>query len=86
MEEIKCFDLIYLKENLSLTSLMKGLTGTVIYIYKPNKLFEVEFICAEGNTIASLILEKNQIKKLNENDIQVLNKRTLFLRNDEQLF
>lgn len=78
MEQIKLYDLVFLKEDLTKPSLMKGTIGTVIYIYKPDKLFEVDFISKEGESIASVVLENNQIIKLADDKISLINELTLF--------
>lgn len=78
MPEIKLFDIVYLKEEIQNPPLMKGITGTVIYIYKPNKLFEVEFIAKSGETIASIVLEHNQINKLKESELTLIEELNLF--------
>ena len=78
MEQIKLYDLVFLKEDLPKPSLMKGIIGTVIYIYKPDKLFEVDFISKEGESIASVVLENNQILKLDDDKKSLINELTIF--------
>lgn len=78
MEQINLFDLVYLREDISKPPLMKGLAGTVIYIYKQNRLFEVDFISKQGESIASVVLEHHQIAKLEDEKIKSVNEVTLF--------
>lgn len=78
MEQIKLFDLVYLREDVSKPPLTKGLAGTVIYIYKQNRLYEVDFISKQGESIASVVLENNQLAKLEEEKTKSINEVTLF--------
>ncbi len=78
MGEIKLFDLISLREDIQNPPIVKGMVGTVIHIYKPNKLFEIEFIAKNGETFASIILERNQVKKIKESELNLVEEMTLF--------
>lgn len=66
MKEINLFDVVFLKENLSGINLPSGTVGTVIYVYKPKKVFEVDFINKEGFSIASVTVERSQIDLIEE--------------------
>jgi len=78
MEQIKLYDLVFLKEDLTKPPLIKGLIGTIIYVYRPDRLFEVDFISKEGESVASVVLENNQILKLTDDKISLINELTLF--------
>lgn len=78
MEQINLFDLVYLREDISTPPLMKGLVGTVIYVYKQNRLYEVDFISKQGESIASVVLETYQIAKLDLKKLKPANEITLF--------
>jgi|UniRef100_A0A832G7G0 hypothetical protein len=78
MKEIKLFDLVSLKENVANPPLFKGMIGTVIHIYKPNRLYEVEFITKEGESFISVVLENFQLVSLEEFDMKSINEITFF--------
>lgn len=67
---MKIFDLVYLTEDIATPPLRKGTAGTIVHIYKPDRLFEVEFLNADGDTIGLITVEKNQVSKLNANEIR----------------
>lgn len=79
MEQFSLYDIVCLKEDISNHPLQKGTVGTIIYIYKPNRLFEVDFISKEGISLASVVLESNQLLKLDENKVSTINGVTTFL-------
>jgi hypothetical protein len=66
---MELFDMVYLREDISSPPLRKGMAGTIIHIYKPDRLFEVEFLNSRGDTIAVITAEKIQISLLNEQEI-----------------
>jgi hypothetical protein len=78
MAQFNLYDIVCLKENLLNPPLQKGLVGTIIYIYKPDRLFEVDFISKEGESLASVVLEDNQILKFSEDKISTINEVTTF--------
>ena len=78
MEQINLYDLVYLREDISKPPLIRGMVGTVIYIYKQNRLYEVDFISKQGESFASVVLENNQLAKLQEEKIKSVNEVTLF--------
>ena len=59
-------DLVALLIDLPATDLVRGDVGTVAMIHGDQKGFEVEFVNAEGKTIAVETLSQNQIKKINQ--------------------
>jgi hypothetical protein len=78
MEQFNLYDIVCLKEDIANPSLSKGTVGTIIYAYKPNRLFEVDFISKEGESLASVVLENNQILKLEEEKFSLINEITTF--------
>ncbi len=46
-----------------------GDTGTVVHCYKGGTAFEVEFVTAEGKTIAVLTLTTSDIRPMREKEI-----------------
>ena len=48
---------------------MKGDVGTVVHIYSNEKAYEVEFVTAEGETIAMLTHEENDIRSKKNKEI-----------------
>lgn len=78
MEQFKLYDIICLKEDIANPPLLKGTVGTIIYVYKQNRLFEVDFISKEGESLASIVLENNQILKLEEEKFSLINEITTF--------
>lgn len=78
MEQFKLYDIVCLKEDIANPPLLKGTVGTIIYVYKQNRLFEVDFISKEGESLASVVLENNQILKLEEEKFSLINEITTF--------
>lgn len=78
MEQFKLYDIVCLKEDIANPPLLKGTVGTIIYVYKPNRLFEVDFISKEGESLASVVLENNQILKVERDKISAINETTTF--------
>ena len=78
MEQFNLYDIVCLKEDISNPPLQKGTAGTIIYVYKPNKLFEIDFVSKEGETLASVVLENNQLLKINEDKINTIKEVTIF--------
>ena len=78
MEQFNLYDIVCLKEDISKPPLQKGTAGTIIYIYKSNKLFEIDFVSKEGETLASVVLENNQLLKIDEDKINTIKEVTIF--------
>jgi hypothetical protein len=62
-------DLIVLLHDNDLHGLKAGDVGTVVHCYKDEKGFEVEFVTAEGKTIAILTLTRAEIRPFEESEI-----------------
>lgn len=50
-------------------NLKKGERGTVVEIYKAGEAYEVEFINAEGKTVALLTLDSSEVRNIKKNDM-----------------
>jgi hypothetical protein len=55
-------DLVALTRNIESHRLQSGDVGTVVHCYENNSAYEVEFVTAEGTTIAVLTLASVDIK------------------------
>ena len=62
-------DLVVLTRDYEDYGLKSGDVGTVIHCYKDQKAFEVEFITAEGKTIAVLTLTRVDIRPFEQSEI-----------------
>lgn len=60
---IKELSVIALMENIPSHKLEAGDVGTVVFIHKDEKFFEVEFLTNDGKTIAVLTLKDSQIRE-----------------------
>lgn len=56
------FDLAALKEDLPPKGLMAGDVGTVVFVYDHGQAYEVEFVAADGRTLAVETLRADQIE------------------------
>ncbi|MFO7737627.1 MAG: DUF4926 domain-containing protein [Desulfatiglandaceae bacterium] len=65
---IEELDMVALTRNFGAHGLKKGDIGAVVHKYS-NKDFEVEFVTAEGKTIAVLTLQETDIRSLRRGDI-----------------
>ena len=59
---IRELDLVVLTHDIKDYKLKSGDVGTVVHCYNDNKGFEVEFVTAEGKTIAVLTLTTSDIR------------------------
>jgi hypothetical protein len=57
-------DSVVLTYDIEKHGLKQGDIGTVVHCYKDGLAFEVEFVTADGKTIAVLTLEKDTIRLL----------------------
>lgn len=58
---IQELDLVALLSDRPATSLRRGDVGTVVHIYSSNDLYEVEFVNANGDTVAVETLNANEV-------------------------
>ena len=66
---IKELDSVVLTRDVKANGLLKGDVGAVVHVYKDGAAFEVEFIAADGKTIAVLTLEKIDIRPISGKEI-----------------
>lgn len=66
---MKELDTVVLTHDIEDHNLKKGDIGAVVHIYKKGEAFEVEFVTAEGKTIALLTLKPSDIRKVSKNTI-----------------
>ena len=66
---IKELDLVVLTHDHQDHSLKSGDVGTVVHCYKDRKAFEVEFVTAEGKTVAVLTLDETQVRPFDHSEI-----------------
>jgi hypothetical protein len=66
---IKELDLVVLTHDVSAHGLKAGDIGTVVHCYKGNAAFEVEFVTAEGKTLALLTLPANEVRARQSSEI-----------------
>lgn len=66
---IKELDLVVLTRDIDDCRLKLGDAGTVVHCYSDSKGFEVEFVTAEGNTIAVLTLTSSDIRPFDHSEI-----------------
>lgn len=62
-------DTVVLKSDIKKNGLKKGDMGTVIHVYKSGETNEVEFVRADGKTVAVLTLSSDEIRKLAKNEM-----------------
>ncbi len=65
----KELDTIVLTHDIDEFELKQGDVGTIVHCYKDNKAFEIEFITADGRTVALLTLEPEEIRSLKNREV-----------------
>ncbi len=66
---MKELDTIVLTHDIEDYGLKKGDMGAIVQVYKEGEAFEVEFVTAEGKTVALLTLKPTDIRKVGKNTI-----------------
>lgn len=66
---IKELDTVVLTHDIKEHSLTDGDIGAVVHCYGDNNAFEVEFVTAEGRTIAVLTLTADDIRLMKDREI-----------------
>jgi hypothetical protein len=61
---IKELDLVTLTKDIETHNLQRGDVGTVVHSYESGSVFEVEFVTAQGKTLAVLTLKSEEISPL----------------------
>lgn len=62
-------DTVVLARNIEKHGLKKGDIGAVVNVYKNSRAFEVEFVNAEGKTVALLTLTAADVRSIKRNEI-----------------
>ena len=66
---IKKLDIIVLSHDLDEYGLKQGDIGAIVHVYKNEAAYEVEFVTAEGKTIAVLTLTEAEIRLFGNSEI-----------------
>jgi len=66
---IQELDTVVLTRDVDEHGLKRGDVGAVVHCYGDGAAFEVEFVTAEGRTVAVLTLNERDIRPLGERDI-----------------
>ncbi|MBM3326891.1 MAG: DUF4926 domain-containing protein [Calditrichaeota bacterium] len=66
---IEELDRIVLNNDLPVYGLAKGDVGTVVMVHRGGEGYEVEFVTLEGETVAVVTLEANQIRQIRRREI-----------------
>ncbi|MBN2412030.1 DUF4926 domain-containing protein [candidate division KSB1 bacterium] len=66
---LKELDLVVLTHDIENHDLKSGDVGTVVHSYDDGKGYEVEFVTAEGKTIAVLTLTESDIRPFDHSEI-----------------
>lgn len=66
---IRELETVVLTHDFKAYGLKKGDVGAVVHCYKDGEVFEVEFVTAEGKTVALLTLAKEDIRPMNTGEI-----------------
>ena len=66
---IEELDIVVLNRDMSENGLVAGDTGTVVHCYADGLAYEVEFLAADGDTVALLTLEKDDVRPLQAGEI-----------------
>ena len=66
---IKELDTVVLKHDISKYGLVEGDIGAVVHCYADGDAYEVEFVTAEGRTLAVLTLDLDDVRLMNNKEI-----------------
>ncbi|NUO09168.1 MAG: DUF4926 domain-containing protein [Candidatus Brocadia sp.] len=66
---IRELDTVVLRHDIDDYGLKQGDIGAVVHCYRDGNAFEVEFVTAEGRTIAVLTLTTNDIRLMSKKEI-----------------
>jgi len=66
---IKELDTVVLTHDISEYGLERGDVGAVVHCYKDGLTFEVEFVAADGKTIAVLTLNQTDIRPISGREV-----------------
>jgi Domain of unknown function (DUF4926) len=62
-------DLVALNHDVAEHNLRRGDVGAVVHAYRDGRAFEVEFLTADGATVAVLTLERTEIRPIDGQEI-----------------
>ena len=68
-------DLVVLKHDMPEHRLKQDDLGTIVHCYEDGKAWEVEFVTAEGRTVAVLTLTESDIRVMNQQEILFILRR-----------
>ncbi len=66
---MKELDTVVLTRDIKVSGLKKGDMGAVVHVYSDGKAFEVEFVTADGKTVALLTLNPSDIRPMAKNEL-----------------
>ncbi len=66
---IKELDTVVLKKDLSEYGLERGDVGAVVHLYSAGEALEVEFVTGEGETVAVLTLEAEDVRPMRSKEV-----------------
>jgi len=66
---IRELDMVVLTHDLHENGLERGDIGAVVHAYGAGSAFEVEFVTAEGKTVALLTLTPDEVRPMNSREI-----------------
>lgn len=66
---IKELDTIVLKRDIGEHGLEQGDVGTVVHLYSTGKALEVEFVTGEGETVAVLTLDTEDVRPMRSKEV-----------------
>jgi hypothetical protein len=66
---IKELDTVVLKHDIAKDGLAEGDIGVVVHCYPDGDAYEVEFVTAEGRTVAVLTLSLKDVRLMNSKEI-----------------
>ncbi|MDL1898514.1 DUF4926 domain-containing protein [Anaerolineae bacterium CFX7] len=66
---IKELDSVVLTHDILENGLVQGDMGAVVHAYSDGKAYEVEFVTAEGKTVAVLTLTNNDVRLMRPHEI-----------------
>jgi hypothetical protein len=66
---IQELDTVVLTHGIDAHGLKRGDIGTVVHVYERGAAFEVEFVTAEGRTVAVLTLRPDEVRPMAEGEI-----------------
>ena len=69
MIELTEHDRVVLTTDFSSEHLAAGDVGTVVHVYEGRKAYEVEFVALDGQTIAIITVEADQIRPVRHREI-----------------